>query len=429
MVERKAVIRCPECLRPSRARRRVWRCQNDGCAVSGQVILDAWSNSLPEASACSECGQLAVCDDDAIDPLCGNRSCGRYVAPEPKPEPGVTIVEASRPTACSVCGAAFRQLDTDGGERVVEVWSRSGTRLLERQPLLICAADPSHGTTVERGTQLVGVRVDTLFVLGPGAGAWTGWVFELADAVVLLGTRTPVRDYAAPTVPVGLVAQLHHRYYAALAVLETTYPSLVEQGKPFAALTLLEETRSLAAEVHRELLDVYALILRNRSLMQASAPARLELRGLGPGEYRGLRRGELRFVALSSVSTELRVVYPGETGALATLDDVGCALGYWALRSQLVSELEYLFSFLSQVVEPTFSGEPDPEGTRPSRYITAEVRRDVWRRDRGRCVECGSRERLEFDHVIAVANGGSNTARNVQVLCEDCNRRKSDKIA
>ncbi|MBU4140690.1 MAG: HNH endonuclease, partial [Candidatus Omnitrophica bacterium] len=52
----------------------------------------------------------------------------------------------------------------------------------------------------------------------------------------------------------------------------------------------------------------------------------------------------------------------------------------------------------------------------------------VWRRDGGKCVKCGSRENLEFDHIIPVVKGGSNTARNVELLCEKCNREKKDKI-
>jgi Holliday junction DNA helicase RuvB subunit len=60
--------------------------------------------------------------------------------------------------------------------------------------------------------------------------------------------------------------------------------------------------------------------------------------------------------------------------------------------------------------------------------IPSEVRREVWRRDAGRCVKCGSRDRLEYDHIIPVMEGGSNTARNVELLCEKCNRAKSDLI-
>lgn len=59
-----------------------------------------------------------------------------------------------------------------------------------------------------------------------------------------------------------------------------------------------------------------------------------------------------------------------------------------------------------------------------SRLIPIDVRREVWRRDEGKCVNCGSQERLEFDHIIPFSLGGSNTARNVQLLCEICNRDK-----
>ncbi len=66
------------------------------------------------------------------------------------------------------------------------------------------------------------------------------------------------------------------------------------------------------------------------------------------------------------------------------------------------------------------------EANRPP--IPESVRIFVWRRDQGKCVQCGSNERLEFDHIIPVIEGGSSTERNVQLLCEPCNRRKSDSI-
>ena len=60
--------------------------------------------------------------------------------------------------------------------------------------------------------------------------------------------------------------------------------------------------------------------------------------------------------------------------------------------------------------------------------IPEEVRLYVWRRDNGKCVRCGSRERLEFDHIIPVVAGGSSTDRNVQLLCEPCNRSKGATV-
>jgi hypothetical protein len=60
--------------------------------------------------------------------------------------------------------------------------------------------------------------------------------------------------------------------------------------------------------------------------------------------------------------------------------------------------------------------------------IPESVRLFVWQRDEGKCVRCGSRELLEFDHIIPLALGGSNTERNIQLLCERCNREKKGNI-
>lgn len=48
------------------------------------------------------------------------------------------------------------------------------------------------------------------------------------------------------------------------------------------------------------------------------------------------------------------------------------------------------------------------------------------------CAICGekhrTRERLQIDHIIPMAEGGLTTADNLQVLCSACNMRKSDKV-
>jgi len=61
--------------------------------------------------------------------------------------------------------------------------------------------------------------------------------------------------------------------------------------------------------------------------------------------------------------------------------------------------------------------------------IPPEVRRAVWIRDQGKCARCGSRERLEYDHIVPVSRGGSNTERNIELLCEFHNRAKSNNIS
>lgn len=66
------------------------------------------------------------------------------------------------------------------------------------------------------------------------------------------------------------------------------------------------------------------------------------------------------------------------------------------------------------------------DGNRMS--IPNDVANAVWNRDGGRCCICGSRSELEFDHIIPLSKGGATTFRNLQLLCHNCNLRKSDKI-
>jgi len=60
--------------------------------------------------------------------------------------------------------------------------------------------------------------------------------------------------------------------------------------------------------------------------------------------------------------------------------------------------------------------------------IPRSVKMYVWQRDGGRCVQCRSKEKLEYDHIIPLSKGGSNTERNLQLLCERCNRSKGSTI-
>jgi hypothetical protein len=53
----------------------------------------------------------------------------------------------------------------------------------------------------------------------------------------------------------------------------------------------------------------------------------------------------------------------------------------------------------------------------------AEIRRQVWRRDKNKCTNCSSTYALEIDHIIPSAKGGPSTLKNIRLLCRSCNQR------
>jgi hypothetical protein len=67
-----------------------------------------------------------------------------------------------------------------------------------------------------------------------------------------------------------------------------------------------------------------------------------------------------------------------------------------------------------------------------SRYVPAAVRREVWKRDEGRCAfvgrtgRCAERGFLEFHHVRPFAEGGEGTVVNLQLRCRAHNQYEAD---
>lgn len=64
-----------------------------------------------------------------------------------------------------------------------------------------------------------------------------------------------------------------------------------------------------------------------------------------------------------------------------------------------------------------------------TRLIPSPVKLAVWKRDKGKCVICGSQDNLHFDHMIPYSKGGSSlVSENIQILCARHNLDKRDKI-
>jgi 5-methylcytosine-specific restriction endonuclease McrA len=64
-----------------------------------------------------------------------------------------------------------------------------------------------------------------------------------------------------------------------------------------------------------------------------------------------------------------------------------------------------------------------------TRLVSSEIKKEVWQRDGGKCVICGSIKNLHFDHDLPFSKGGTSLlAKNIRLLCAKCNLSKSNKI-
>ncbi len=91
---------------------------------------------------------------------------------------------------------------------------------------------------------------------------------------------------------------------------------------------------------------------------------------------------------------------------------------------ELLEEVKARLAAEGYTINVTRSVLPEPrKRKRPSR----EVREAVFRRDGGRCVECGDNFDLQYDHVIPWSLGGADTVENLQLLCSRCNQSKGNR--
>jgi HNH endonuclease len=97
-----------------------------------------------------------------------------------------------------------------------------------------------------------------------------------------------------------------------------------------------------------------------------------------------------------------------------TAQDIKALL--FARGRQRQRELEHAHALLAAASSPA---------VRRRERIPQDVKRAVWERDKGQCVECGSDFDIQYDHIIPFSMGGANTMENLQLLCARCNQQKA----
>jgi HNH endonuclease len=105
------------------------------------------------------------------------------------------------------------------------------------------------------------------------------------------------------------------------------------------------------------------------------------------------------------------------TNVAYSADDIRALL--FARQRKHKRELEHAHAILAASTSPA---------THKRTPIPKDIKRAVWERDEGLCVECGSDFDLQYDHVIPVAMGGASTVENLQLLCAACNQSKGGRL-
>lgn len=217
-----------------------------------------------------------------------------------------------------------------------------------------------------------------------------------------------------------LIDKLEQDYKEALHIIDNEVPRLIKESKEMRAIILCHEQITSILNIHDVLQNIYYLIYNAQGLLERSNSIRFQ-------------QLTNKLVATRKIMEETGLPEESfEKSVLLELKAAGFETKHWAIKTILLTEIEYMISILQILVEPDFipleSEGDDSSKDESNRHIPSSVKIAVWRRDLGKCIDCGSREKLEYDHLIPVSKGGSNTDRNIQLLCQNCNRKKAATI-
>lgn len=224
----------------------------------------------------------------------------------------------------------------------------------------------------------------------------------------------------------SLVADFEKVYLKSLYELDDMVPKLISEGKDLSAIDRYLNNIIEIGNIHNLLGLLYKRIFEYQELLVRFSSSRIKKLPFDLVKTSVIYDIDIKkAIELASMSSDLFPV-------LNDLEGAGfLAKEHWGGNSLVLTEIEYYIVTLKVLVEPDYTpleNEYRDNKDNSDRYIQKSVKMTVWQRDQGKCVECGTREKLEYDHVIPVAKGGSNTERNVQILCEKCNRAKSARI-
>lgn len=58
--------------------------------------------------------------------------------------------------------------------------------------------------------------------------------------------------------------------------------------------------------------------------------------------------------------------------------------------------------------------------------VSAQLKLDIFKRDKYKCKQCGTSEELTIDHIVPLSLGGKDIDSNLRTLCAPCNVKKGN---
>jgi hypothetical protein len=201
-----------------------------------------------------------------------------------------------------------------------------------------------------------------------------------------------------------MIDQYEEDYKKALYAIDNDVKKLVESGCEMKAIMVLSDNLQKIGKIHELLSNFYGLLYRSIGALERFGSERLKQLGHAPVTlYAQLK--EMRLDASDEILEKMVLDY---------LNKVGFQRSHWYINARVLTEIEYLIDTLRILIEPEFipleiEEQKDNGQSAQDRYVPSNVKIAVWRRDEGKCVKCTSQEKLEYDHIIPVSKGGSNT--------------------
>lgn len=101
----------------------------------------------------------------------------------------------------------------------------------------------------------------------------------------------------------------------------------------------------------------------------------------------------------------------------------------WQQSDGVRNVFKFRLDAIEEILDTRAAVDTSFQITKHRRIIPTHIKLDVWKRDAGKCVRCGSTDELHFDHILPYSKGGTSLrSENVQLLCARHNLQKSAKI-